>query len=263
MVPQLYSANPGARLGRFLPDLIRRRQILTGLVLKDLRVRYRYALIGFAWAVIEPVALTAILAFVFTVVFDVRGGAAGVDSPFHFAALILVALVPWQFLSQSVMSATTSLVDNRSLIGKVAFPREIVPLANVGYGLVNFVIGYAVLMLAVFGIEVVLVLGLALLLSCGNVFFRDVSYMVNVVLTFAFYGTPIFYFSSMIPEAYRTAYLVLNPMACLIEAYRYCIIEDAFPNWPLLAWPGAVALTVFVLGLWVFRRNAHVMADNV
>ena len=276
----IYSNAAPSRPWAFLPELIRHREVLVRLVAKDLKVRYRYALIGFAWAVLEPLFLTLILAFVFTMVFDIRGEGTGIESRGQYAAMILVALIPWQFFSNGLSAAANSLVDNRSLIGKVRFMREVVPLSAIGVALVNFLIAYPVMLLvgfilmwglpgvgalyllAIFLIQVALVAGLGLLLACGNAYYRDISYMTGVALTFLFYASPILYLVDMVPQSLYYFYM-LNPMACLIEAYRFCLIENAMPSVQLLAWPATAAALALGAGIVVFRRLAPNLADQL
>jgi len=276
----IYSPAAASRPWRFLPDLIRHREVLARLVAKDLKVRYRYALIGFAWAVLEPLFLTLILAFVFTMVFDIRGEAAGIDTARQYAALILIAIIPWQFFSTGLTAAVNSLVDNRTLIAKVSFMREVVPLAAIGVAMANFLIAFPVMlvvvsllvwglpgigalyMLALVLIQVALVAGIGLLLACGNAYFRDISYMTGVALTFLFYASPVLYVVEMVPARFYYFYM-LNPMACLIEAYRYCLIENAMPSAQLLAWPIVAALLSLVAGIVLFRRLSPNLADQL
>lgn len=276
----LYSPVRAVRPWAFLPELFRHREVLALLIAKDLKVRYRYALIGFAWAILEPLFLTLILAFVFTLVFDIRGEGSGIESARQYAAMILIALIPWQFFSNGLAAASTSLVDNRTLIGKVHFLREVVPLAAVGVALVNFLIAFPVLLLVaslllwelpglgalyllvVFSIQVALVAGLGLLLAAANAHYRDVSHMTGVALTFLFYASPVLYLVGMVPERLYYFYM-LNPMAGLLSAYRHCMVENALPDWGMLAWPAAAALLALGSGLVYFRRAAPTLADHL
>jgi len=276
----IYNAAASTRPWAFLPELIRHREVLVQLVAKDLRVRYRYALIGFAWAVLEPLFLTLILAFVFTMVFDIRGEGTGIASGRQYAAMILIALIPWQFFSNGLSAAANSLIDSRNLIAKVRFMREVVPLASVGVALANFLFAFPVMLLvvslllwdlpglgalyvlALFTIQLALVAGLGLLLACANAHYRDISHMTGVAITFLFYASPVLYLVDMVPRKIFYFYM-LNPMACLIEAYRYCLIEDALPSWRLIAWPAVVALGALVTGIVLFRRASPTLADQL
>jgi ABC-type polysaccharide/polyol phosphate export permease len=283
----LYSNTDQRRVGRVFSDLIRGRELLLDLVWKDIRVRYRYAVMGFLWAVMEPLALMLVLTFVFEFVLGgemSRTGPTGEDAP-PYATVLLCGLIFWQFMANALSSSTQSLIDNQNLVKKVFFPREIVPLAAIGYPLVNLGIGFLLLMAVhlllggavsvafvwfpvVFAIQLLLTIGLALLLSCGNVCYRDIGYMVTVGIVFGFYASPIFYeldfvtTSEKVP-AWGAKLYQANPMAGLLTAYRQILFEHRFPDIVLLAWPALLAVGSFVVGVVVFRRKAPTLSDHL
>ncbi len=280
----LYTDARQRQVWRIIPDLIRARELLIDLIWKDLRARYRYAVMGFFWAVLEPVALMLVLTFVFSVVFRQRVAfTVGEEGP-PFATMVLCGLIFWQFTANGLTSASQALLDNRTLVQKVHFPREVVPLAGMGYPLVNLFIGFFVLLgvhmilggslsLAllwfpvVFALQWVMTVGLALLLSCGNVHFRDIGYMVGVAVMFGFYASPVFYplewvTSRNVPAWALRAY-ECNPMAELLTAYRQILFEHRAPDAWLLAWPAIVAAAVLVIGVIVFRRLGPTLSDHL
>ena len=266
-------------------DVVRARYLLRDLVWKDLRVRYRYTVMGFVWAVIQPLALMLILTFVFVHLFRMRvPETAGAETP-HFAVVILCGLVFWQFFAAGVAGATRAITDNQHLIKKVHFAREVLPLAAVAYPLVNLAIGFVLLvavnfffggmpslawtgLLPILIIQLVFVTGLALLCSCGQVHFQDVGYMVEVLLLFGFYASPVFYpiefvlGNQELPELVKQLYM-LNPMAGLLASYRMVFFDHAFPPVSLLLWPAAVALISFLVGATLFRRHAPTFSDRL
>lgn len=283
MAGKTYSSDRERRVLRVIPDLLRGRELLLDLVAKDMRVRYRYALMGFLWAVLEPLSLMVILYFVFGVVFQMRAPAV---TPAMYAVSLLTGLVFWQFLARSLGAGARALVDNGNLVSKAYFPREIVPISVVGINLVNLLIGFVILVVffivlggrpglqafwlpALFGLQLTLVLGLVLLLSCLNVFFRDVAYMVDVALAFGFYATPIFYdfYADVVPRLADSPILLrlytLNPMVGLITAYRQVLIDNIAPAPDLLVVPGLAAGLALIAGVVVFRRNAGLLADFI
>jgi lipopolysaccharide transport system permease protein len=280
MAGRIYASDRQRRVLRVFPDLIRSRELLLDLIAKDLRIRYRYALMGFLWAVIEPLLMMVILYFVFGIVFNMRAGAS---TPSMYAVSLLTGLVFWQFLSRTLSGAAHSIVDSGNLVSKVYFPREVIPLSVVGVGVVNLLIGFAILLgfffvvggrpgiqaiwlPALFGIELALVVGLALLLSCLNAFFRDVSYIVDIGLALAFYATPIFYdFRDVVARLSDNPVLyhlyTLNPMVGLITMYRQVLLENQPPSPEMLLIPGVEAAIALFLGIVVFRRSAGTVAD--
>jgi ABC-type polysaccharide/polyol phosphate export permease len=265
-----------------LLDLIRARQLLLDLIWRDLRVRYRYAVMGFLWAVLEPLAFTVILTFVFTLVFAERIPDAQAATGPPFVVMLLCGIIFWQYFSTSLTAATTSVVTNQNLVKKVRFTREIIPIAaccvplvQLGIGLILLFIvhlfmggslGFALMYLPlIFAIQFALTLGLSLLFSCIHVHFRDVSNLVSVALLLGFYASPIFYSLDMVrnsrlPEWLQQLYL-LNPMAGLLTAYRQLLLEHRFPDWDLLLVPSLMAATALIIGLLTFRRIAATMSD--
>ncbi len=279
-----YTNAQQSQLRQVVPDLIRARQLLGDLVWKDIRVRYRYALMGFFWAIIEPLIMMAVLTFVFAYVFQLRfPGVAGEASPRETAVNILTGLIAWQFFSTGIIASTNSLIESRSLVTKVNFPREVIPLAAIGVSFVNFVIG-AVLLLAIytlllwqlpglailwlpaiFAIELAIVCGLGLLFSCLNASFRDVGYMVNAALLFGFYASPIFYEPGLVEEAFPKLYPLyfLNPMAGLISAYREALFLNQAPSLVHLISPMVFAVGSSLAGIIVFRKSAATLSDKL
>jgi ABC-type polysaccharide/polyol phosphate export permease len=281
-----YTETYATSLRRILPDLLRSRELLLDLVWKDIRIRYRYAVLGFLWAVLEPLLLMLVLTFVFSIVFkmDLGSRALGYGAGFD-AVFILTGVLAWQFLSAAVTSATQSLVQGENLVTKVNFPREILPLAAVGVALINALIGVALLLvlrLALMGfapvsmawllatglVQLALVAGVSLVLSTLNITFRDVAYITNAALVFGFYATPILYQPALVRNALDErgiAWLYpcyfLNPMAGVVAAYREALLFGRAPG-VLLAWPAMFSAGALVLGLIFFRRRSGTLADQ-
>ncbi|HNZ47502.1 MAG TPA: ABC transporter permease [Candidatus Hydrogenedentes bacterium] len=277
-----YDSLEERRPRHILMDLIRARQLLLDLIWRDLRVRYRYAVMGFLWAVLEPLAFTVILTLVFTLVFAPRVPDAAQTAGPPYVVMLLCGIIFWQYFSTSVTTATTSVVANQNLVKKVRFTREIIPMAACCVPLVQLGIGLTLLFIVhlflggalssaliwlpfVFAIQFVLTLGLALLFSCVHVHFRDVSNVVTVGLLLGFYASPIFYPLEMVRESRLPQWLqqlyLLNPMAGLLTAYRQILLEYRFPDWQLLIAPSVIAVSAFIAGLLLFRRIAATMSD--
>ncbi|MBI2435102.1 MAG: ABC transporter permease [Candidatus Hydrogenedentes bacterium] len=270
---------------RVIRELARARHLLLDLVWKDLRARYRYTVLGFFWAVAQPVALMVLLTFIFTVVFPGRLDAVAGAPQRDFAVMILCGLVFWQFLATALSAATRSVVDNRTLVNKVHFAREVLPLAAVLYPLVNLALGVVVLVVVhlarggeaglgllwlapLFVIELALATGLGLLCACGQVYYQDVGYLVDIGLLFGFYASPVFYplewilNSGAVPELVRALYLA-NPMAGLLSAYREILFAQQVPAPSIWLWPALCSLLLLLAGLWLFRRCAPTFSDRL
>lgn len=269
-----------------LRDLIQSRELLLDLVRKDLKVRYRYAAVGFLWAVLEPLAYMAVLTVVFQWILAPRTGGAMFGEGTPYAVGLLCGLIFWQFSTNALSAATQSLLDNQNLVKKVNFTREVVPLAAFGYPVVALGVGLLILLAVhlalggrlgvgiawlplLFAIQTAITVGLALLAACGHVRFRDVGYMVNVALVLGFYASPVFYDldwvlaaadKGHVPGFLVTLYLA-NPMAELLEAYRQAILEGHRPDAWLFYWPTICAALALLLGTSVFRRSASTLSD--
>jgi ABC-type polysaccharide/polyol phosphate export permease len=283
-----YTERYTTSLARLPRDLVRSRELLFDLIWKDIRIRYRYAALGFLWAVLEPLLLMLVLTFVFSIVFrlDLGGRALGYGKGYD-AVFILTGLLAWQLLSTSLTTATQSLVDGENLVTKVNFPREILPLAAVGGAVVNVAIGAVLLLilrtalvgvppattlwvLPIFVIEMMLIVGLALALSTLNITFRDVAYITNAALLFGFYASPVLYRPEMVRDAlsdngYAWLYFLYfgNPMAGIITSYREAMLLGQPPSPEYLAWPIVFALVMLAFGTTLFRRRAGILADQI
>jgi len=278
-----YTSVQQRSLARILPDLISNRGLLRDVVSKELRARYRNAMMGFLWAVLQPVLMMLILTFVFKYLLGERLAAKGLPSESLTPEFLLCGIVAWQFLAVAVMAGTNSLLESGELIKKVHFPREIIPIAAVINCLVNLVIGFVTLLVVLcalrgvsalgigllyvpflFVIQFAMAIGLALLLSALNVYYRDVAYMIDVILAFGFYATPIFYPPSVVSQrlgGFTYQIYMLNPMANLVTAYREAILDNHFAAAMLWIRPLAFACVAVLLGAYIFRRNAPTFAD--
>ncbi len=288
MTISVYTDAEQRKLSRIFPDLLRSRHLLLDLVSKELRARYRNAAMGFVWAILQPVLMMSILTVIFGyIAFGLPQRGTGKS----YAIFLLCGLVPWQFFSSALVLGTQSLLANGTLIKKVYFPREVIPIAAVLNALVNALIGFATLAIvmvvlegvdsisihwlyvpAILGIQVVLVMGLAMMLSAWNVYYHDVGYMLEVALAFGFYASPIIYalpnnmaslpVSPTVAQWLYRLYM-LNPMASLITLYRDAICKSVIPDIGLFAWAAFLAIVIFLLGLYIFRRHAPTFADHL
>jgi len=242
------------------------------LVERDLRVRYRQTLLGFIWAVLPPVMLMVVFSLFlgrFT-----RLGAADLPYPIF----VYVALLPWTFFSSSLASATTSISSNSALISKVAFPREILPWTTIATAGCDLLVGGVVLgglmafygipvtwttlmVIPLFALQVVLLAGLTLMLAAFNVHFRDVRHAVPLLLQIWMFASPVVYSARGIPDDYEVAYLVLNPIAALIDGYRRVVLRGQMPD-PVVMIPVAILIVaIFFVCYAFFKRLEFDFAD--
>ena len=256
-------------------DLWRYRELFQVLAWRDIAIRYKQTAIGVAWAVVRPVLTMAI----FTVVFG-RLAKLPSDGGAPYPLLVLAGMLPWTFASSALSDASGSLVGNANLIGKVYFPRLIVPAAAIVAGFVDFAVGLVILavMMAAYRFAPdwrVLALPafvlLALLASLGpslwiaalNVRYRDFRYVIPFLVQFGLYVSPVGFSSSVVPQKWRLLYS-LNPMVGGIDGFRWCLLGGRSPLYlPGLA-IGVLVTAIFLwLGLRQFRRLERTFADLI
>jgi ABC-type polysaccharide/polyol phosphate export permease len=237
-------------------DVWARRELLYEFALRDVRIRYRQAALGILWALLMP-ALT-VLASIVLRLFASNGALGAAVGGREAIAGVVVKAVAWSFFAGAVTLATGSLASNASLLGRVYFPREILPLAAVSAQGVDLLAGTvtAIVLLVVLGVGIIgpallwapvlivlliaLAAAMASLLACANLFFRDVRYMVQVLLTFGMFFTPVFFDATQI-GARAGRIMMLNPVAPLLEGLRLAVVNGHNLARPLVLSSGAVA----------------------
>jgi lipopolysaccharide transport system permease protein len=249
------------------------RELLYFFVWRDVKIRYKQTALGVVWVILQPL-LTML---VFTLFFGklAKLPSQGLPYPvFYFAAV-----VPWMYFATALANVTNIVVENQRVITKVYFPRLILPLSAALSGLVDFAIGFVVLIIFIlsYGIRpglpaiylpffillaVLTVVGIGLWLSALNALYRDVRYLIPFIIQFWMLASPVAYPSSMVPERYRWLY-GLNPMAGVIDGFRWALTgRGQAPNSVLIASSAMVLITVFG-GLLYFNRMEGSIADRV
>jgi len=247
-------------------------ELLLNLTRREVKGRYSQSLLGFGWAVAQPVATM----LVFTLVFS---RLANILSDVPYPVFAYAGLVPWFFFLNSVSSGTMSLVQYRNIVTKTYFPREIVPLAQVASRLLDF--GAAALFVAaliayyrigltrwalvapgLFVLLVAITVATTLVTSAVNVFYRDVNPVVQIGLQLLLFVTPIAYPLSKVPERWR-GWLAINPLSGVIEGFRSVLVYGRPPDWPLLVRSTIVTAIVLVASLALFKRLDRYFADVI
>ena len=256
-----------------LNELWQYRELLYFFVWRDVKIRYKQTVIGIAWVVLQPLMTMA----VFTLFFGrlAKLPSDGLPYPvFYFSAL-----VPWAYFSTALQSCTSVVVDNQRVITKVYFPRVILPLSAVVSGLVDFAIGFVVLFVvtAVYGIKptlaalwlpvlvflaVLTALAVGLWVSALNAVYRDVRYIVPFLVQFWMFASPVAYPASLVPARWRWLY-GLNPMAGVIEGFRWALTGQGRPPDSILFASAAMVLVMLLGGLIYFNKMETTIADVV
>lgn len=249
------------------------RDLLWMWTYREIQVRYKQSVMGGLWAILQPLSLMV----VFTVVFSllVKIPSDGVPYPvFAYSALL-----PWTFLATSIAFAVPSLVNNMNLVSKIYFPREVLPIASVCTAFVDFAIGSVVFlgMMLIYQIpatwamlwvpvlvlvQMVLMLGLVLLMSAVNVFYRDIRFIIPLLTQIWMYASPVIYPTSMVPPQLLPIYM-LNPMAGLIDSYRRVLLQGQPPMPAFLGVSAAISLILFFIGYRYFKRSESTFADLI
>jgi lipopolysaccharide transport system permease protein len=256
-----------------LHDLWAYRELLYFLVWRDIKVRYQQTALGMAWAVIQPVFLM----LVFTLFF---GRLAKIPSDgYPYPVFAYAALLPWQLFATAFTESSGSLVANERLITKVYFPRLIIPIASVVAGLVDFCIAFIVFIPLMFYFHIpprptILLLPLfialalaaaaavGLWLSALNVQYRDVRYTLPFLTQIWLFVTPVTYPSSLVPERWRALYGI-NPMAGVVEGFRWCLLGSEPPSPRLLIASVASVVVLLIGGVFYFRNMEQTFADLI
>ncbi len=254
-------------------ELWRFRELLWVFTLKEIKIRYKQTLLGVAWAILQPAALTVIFTIIFSLFLKVHTG--GVPYPiFAYSALL-----PWTFFSTAVSFGALSVVNNGGLVTKIYFPKEVLPLSAIGAAFFDFLMASLIFILMMFIYKtpitvnilfvfilmpatLLLTTGISLFLSAINVLFRDIRFVVPLVLQVWLYLTPVIYSFEQVPQKYRV-WVALNPLVGLVQGFRDVTILGKMPDFNLTVFSLIVSLAAFFFGYWFFKRKEKIFADVI
>jgi lipopolysaccharide transport system permease protein len=247
-------------------------ELMKCLVRRDIVLRYKGSMMGFLWALINPLFMMLIFSFVFSKILrmDIK----------NYPLFLFSAFIPWNFFQTSLFAATPSISQNASIITKIFFPREIIPLSLVISNfihtfLVGFVVNFALIIFyhvplnlwllflpLVFIVQVLFTSGMALMLACLQVYFKDVTVLLGHVLTLWLYSTPIIYPLHMVPEPYLT-WIRYNPLTGIIVAYRNILFYGISPLMGDFIYSTLISIAALIAGYWVFNRYQDYFAEEI
>lgn len=253
-------------------EVWRSRELVRTLAEREIRARYKQALLGFSWAVITPLVLMVVFTVFVRRVADVDTGSV----PYPLFAYL--GLLPWTFFSTSLSAGGQSLVTNSSLLNKIYCPREVFPLASVIVAAVDTVISTAILgvLFAAFTfapkitalwvpvlllVQIAFTVAVTLIISGVLVYLRDLRQALPLLLQFGLFATPVAWGIDVVPPSLQVAYSVVNPLAPVIDGYRRTLLYGQSPQWDLFLPAAASTAVMLVVGYLVFKRLETGFAD--
>ncbi len=248
-------------------------ELIRELTLREIKARYKQSVLGYVWVILNPFFQMLVMSFVFSKI--LRFPSLGVP----YAIFLYAGLLPWNLFANSLISSTNALVSNASLLTKIYFPREIFIISTNLAKTVDFFLASTVFVLfmifyqlpltwnilwfvPIFMIQQLFTYGLSLILASLNLFYRDIQYVLTLIVMVWMYLTPVIYPTEIFPEQYKWIFQ-LNPMAVIINAYRQTILGGGMPNLTSLALGLLVSLIVTFLGIKLFKKLEGVFADVV
>ncbi len=260
-------------------DLWRYRELFGILAWRDVTVRYKQTVVGFAWALIQPFATMVIM----TVIFGKVAGLPSVGAA-PYAIMVFAALLPWQFFANALSTSSQSLVGNANLISKIYFPRIIVPASSMVVAGIDFAISFTIMigMMAWYQfwpdwriitlpffvlIAIAAALGPGLIITALNVKYRDFRYVVPFIVQFGLYVSPVAFNSNVIRSRFgEEIYLIysLNPMVGVINGFRWAILgSESHVDRGYFCVSMLLVLCLLVIGIWYFRKTERTFADII
>lgn len=257
-----------------LRDLWTYRELVFFLTWRDIKVRYKQAALGIAWAVLQPLFTMIVFSIILGNWLNVP-----TENNIPYPVYSFVALLPWQLFANALQRSGTSLVSSANLLTKIYFPRLVIPIAAVGAGLVDFFISFLVLIglmlfyelpftLNMLWLPLLVLLSLLTALSIGlwlsalNVQYRDVQQMIPFIIQAWFYISPVVYSAGIVPSENLKLIYALNPMAGVIQGFRWALLDTSPPDASLAISTGVVII-LLISGLYFFKRMERVFADIV
>lgn len=256
-----------------LLELYQYKELIQTLVSRNLKVRYRNSILGYAWTWLDPLMMMFIFILVFDVLFK-----SGIK---HFPLYLLCGLIPWTFFQNTTGQSVSSITDNAGLIKRVYYPREIFPLTIMLTHGVTMFLSFLVLIPVVlaFGIPItakillfpiismfffLFTFGLSLIFSTMNVFMRDIRHIVPLILRLLFYGTPIFYaVENRVPERILDVYMFVNPLAVILNLFRSMFMNYYVPKPIHIAFALVDCILLFLVGYVFFKKNEDLMVKRI
>ena len=256
-----------------IKEIYEYRTMIASLVKRDLKGRYKGSVLGFLWTFINPLFQLLIYTFVFSIVMR-----SGIEDYYMF---LFVALIPWIFFSTCLAGGATCVTGQKDMVKKIYFPREVLPLSYVISQFINMLLSFIVIfevmlvmryefnpmailcLIPVMLTEFILALGFTFILSAVTVFFQDMQFIMGIATMAWQFLSPVLYSQEMVPESYRNLYLLVNPMAPIIIAYRDILYYHKVPELSTLLLALTMGVALFLIGWFAFDRMQRHFAEEM
>jgi len=256
--------------------IYQRRELLWQIVAREVKARYKQSILGFFWVILNPLAQMLVMSFAFSVILRIPTNAA---AHIPYSIFLFTALLPWTLFTNSLSSASASLVNSSNLITKIYFPRTILVVSTIFAKIIDFVFAISILIIymiiyqipitwnilwviPIFLIQQIFTLGLSLFFAAANLLYRDIQYLLNMILLLWMYATPVIYSADSVPDKYRFVFQI-NPMAVIINAYRQVILGGGEPKYSSLVIGLLVSIITLLIGFSYFKSREKIFADNI
>jgi len=252
------------------------RELLWQITAREVKARYKQSVLGYFWVILNPLAQMLVMSFAFSIILRVPTFSA---HNIPYSIFLFVALLPWNLFANSLSSASASLVSSGGLITKIYFPRTILVMATIIAKIIDFLFANIVLIIymiiyhmpvninllwiiPIFFIQQIFTLGLSLFFAAANLLYRDIQYLLAMILLLWMYITPIIYSADMVPEKFKIIYQ-LNPLAVIINAYRQVILGGGVPKYSSMIVALLVSFITLLIGFTYFKSREKIFADNI
>jgi len=252
------------------------RELLWQITAREVKARYKQSVLGYFWVILNPLAQMLVMSFAFSLILRIPTNAA---PNIPYSIFLFVALLPWTLFTNSLSSAAGSLVASSNLITKIYFPRTILVISTITAKIIDFFFAISVLIvymliyqipvtwnllwvIPIFLIQQIFTLGLSLFFAAANLLYRDIQYLLSMILLLWMYATPVIYPADIVPDRFRIFFQV-NPMAVIVNAYRQVILAGAPPKYTSLIIALIFSIVTLLIGFSYFKSREKIFADNI
>jgi lipopolysaccharide transport system permease protein len=256
--------------------IIGHRELLWQMTSREIKARYKQSILGYFWVILSPLAQMLVMSFAFSLILRIPTNSS---EKIPYSIFLFTALLPWTLFANSLSSACNSLVGSSSLITKIYFPRTILVISTIVAKIIDFFFATSILVvylviyqipitlnilwvIPIFLIQQIFTLGLSLFFAAANLLYRDIQYLLGLILTLWMYLTPIIYPADIVPDRFRFLFQI-NPIAVIVNAYRQVILGGGEPKYSSLLIALLLSLITLLVGLAYFKSREKIFADNI